>query len=555
MRRRRLGALIAIVLPSAACGGGDPGAIDAPSSTSTTISASSAVAPTINPTTTPAVVSTTTPSTGGDWLRHELTIDTTGLETQSGSPELPRLTLIDGAGDRLVAIGSYGGGVTVWTSTDLEVLRPVYSEVCCERIVSAWAHFAVFGDRWLLGGTEQRPTETGFESQSFVWWSDDQGVTWTAADDAVFSEQANRIDGFTVAGDVVIAHAVNDRAGLVQMPVWTDDFVEWTPVTIAADRPVESVQFFADGSSVWAIGSALREDGGYDRIWSQSADGGRTFGSSLPLTSDRFALERVGETLVGLPYVDQHEYVDEPAVGLELIAADGTVTSEPVDTGQWGDGALRASEWTVDPASGRRYAIVGRQRQANVLYCYSDPTGCWQPEAAIATTLDGIEWFDVVAPPISMQFSADLDLLSIDGHLLITTLTDEQHVTVDEWTGPGLPPFVDPPSYPPPDRSVPLYECCTPQIAIGETYRYPLGIGGCGGLFVGEQRWEPEQPLPDPMPTQWPKREVEMADGPQAYLFGTITLVADDTIEFGIEGVGTVATFHPRQDESDIICG
>jgi hypothetical protein len=493
---------------------------------------------------------------GGKWVEHAVPIDSSGIETQTGERSEQKIWTIEDMGDRLLAVGTYGGGFAAWESTDFRSFTPVYSEVCCGRSVSS-PHASAFGERWLIGGSERIVRNGGEVERSFVSVSDDHGRSWTIVDDPLFTERATRIDGFLVAGDVVIVEAVEEPAngGPISIPAWSTDLVTWTPIELPGDARVEGISLFGDGTSVWAVGSALRPDGDYDlELWT-STDSGRSFELISSLMSNSWSMTRVGDRLVTWPYVRQDVYRDEQAQAPTLTTASGTLTELAVDTGQWGDGDVRFGPSAIVPSDGRLYGVVGRLRYASVQYCYADPSGCWQWETALATSIDGVEWFDVAASNFESTFGNSGGMSARpDGSILIWASPDRSPtVEVIEWTGPGTPLLVDPEEYPPPDRSVPLFDQDI-QLEVGDTVRYPLGLGGCSGLYTGAKSWEPEQPLPDPIPSDWPSRTVEIADGPSAYLFGTVTLVADDTIEFGIDGVGTVATFHPRTEEPQYFC-
>ncbi|MFN8021857.1 MAG: hypothetical protein U0Q03_10055 [Acidimicrobiales bacterium] len=217
--------------------------------------------------------------------------------------------------------------------------------------------------------------------------------------------------------------------------------------------------------------------------------------------------------------------------------------------------------WRTTPAprtiDGRFYGLVGRQRLASVHYCYDDPDGCWQHEFVMVTTDDGVEWSDVVVPELDdMRLGSQTTLWTRpDGTILVTAADDSTGgVRLLEWTGASPPPTVDPAPYEPPDRSVPLVDPSA-SMSVGQVGRYPLGLGGCAGMYLDGRAWEPEVPLPDPPPPTWPVRDVQIADGPTAYVFGTVTKTADDTVEFSVADVGTVAVFHPRTAEPEYACG
>ncbi len=73
------------------------------------------------------------------------------------------------------------------------------------------------------------------------------------------------------------------------------------------------------------------------------------------------------------------------------------------------------------------------------------------------------------------------------------------------------------------------------------------------GPLDDRQRWEPDPPLPNPIPDSWPVRYETEVDHPINYLYGTVVRTGPESIEFSIADQGVVATFRPAA-EPEVFC-
>jgi hypothetical protein len=237
----------------------------------------------------------------------------------------------------------------------------------------------------------------------------------------------------------------------------------------------------------------------------------------------------------------------------------------PVDNGQWGD-RVWIEATTTDPTTGRFYAIVDRWLRATPDDCFVDHETCYEREIALVTSPDGQEWHDVATDTWSIDPESydrngllwDAHLLaSGDGSLMIWQGEVEGGVTIHRWTGPDLPPLIDPPGYDePPPFELELY--IDGPIEIGESFRFELPLDGCGSgaTYVDGVWWEPTPALHWPLPEAWPARFLGAADGPTGYALGTITRISGDSLTFSVADVGEVVTLTPASgDAGNSFCG
>lgn len=572
--RRCTGMWIAVgMLLAGACAGESTGVSSTDDGSMPSVHGATGSSAAVGPSTSPApgtapgttAVSTTVPAVAGDWDESAVVLSTEGIATQPDvPPELPDVHVIGSTSAGYLVAGSVNGGFTVWRSTNLASFEPVYSEVCCDRQLRA-ASIGELDGSILIGGTGWLgPDRT---EQAFVLRSDDGGASWVLIDDPVFRTAANRVDRFLSTGGVVIAEAVDDRATGAQpssVAAWSDDLVTWHPIDLPGRRSDDWPWFASDEHVVFGLAQRVDPDGFLQGwvVW-RSVDGGRTFDVAPALTgsvagSGGFVV--VDGSLVGLPSAIQRESGHVDAQGAAVLRAGGWELLPP-DTGAWGDGAAGLYPNGTTAAWDRTYALVGRETFASVHYCYDDPAACQTPETALMSSRDGTTWLTVAGFPRTQLVSEALTIANgvNDGIVVIAAVpqdpaTDrERFVHITRWTGVGPPTEAVAQGYPPPEIPVPLYDHAQP-LEIGEERRYPLPLGGCGGMYLGEQRWEPDSPIPDPPPANWPYKEANWVDGPRGFVYGRVRLVDADTIEFSIEGVGPVATFRPAPPP-ETVCG
>jgi hypothetical protein len=123
-------------------------------------------------------------------------------------------------------------------------------------------------------------------------------------------------------------------------------------------------------------------------------------------------------------------------------------------------------------------------------------------------------------------------------------------LVVTAWEGDAVPPTVDPPGYPEPDRPVPFFDD-DEGLPVGAERRYAWPLGDCGGMWIDAISWVPAV---EPDMTDWPIRDVEIDDGPTSFAYGRVTRLAEDAIEFSVEGTDTNVTLTPQTEAPEFSC-
>lgn len=562
VRYRFLASLVAAVVVASACESENAATSSTVTMTTEGESASTSTeaAPSTERTPTSSETSISTAVAIDAWERSSAVLVTAGIATQSNIPaRVPEVQAIGATSDGYLVAGLVNGGFVVWRSVDLESFEPVYTEVCCERYLRATS-IAEFDGALLIGGTG----EFGIErtEQAFILRSEDGGASWTLIEDPLFASEANRVDQIIVTDDLVLVETVDDREPGAQpqsAAAWSDDLTAWQPVELPGRQPEDWPWFTQSAETVFAV--SQRNDGpegGFGRwvIW-RSDDGGRRFVEASTLADVEIGgFFAVRDSIVAVPSTYQGEYRHLDARGLLVLDREGEWRELEPDTGTWGDGWVSAYPTSASEPSGRTYTLVTRTMRASVHYCYDDIDTCQQQETALLATEDGLAWRDVAGFPTTDGVRGEPMLLSTDAAGDIAVLAAghrDSQIHVTRWNAGSPPPVADNPDYGAPIIPVPLYDREQP-FNVGDERRYPLGLGSCGGMYVDEQRWEPDTPLPDPPPPDWPFRRLQIVDGPEGYVYGRIHRLTSDTIEFSIEGLGSVATFHPAPPP-EYFCG
>lgn len=562
MRSRLLVSLAAAtVAASSGCGGEEA----ARASTATTTaegdraptSIESAPSTELTPTSTEGSANT---SVDGDaWEQSSAVLVTAGIATQSDIPaEVSEVQAMGATSEGYLVAGSVNGSFAVWQSVDLESFEPVYSEVCCERYLRA-SSIAEFDGSLLVGGAGEFGVDR--TEQAFLLRSEDGGASWALIDNPLFTSDANRVDRIIVTDDGVLVETVDDRgSGRPQsVAAWSDDLTTWRPVELPGRQPEDWPWFARAAESVYAVSQRYEGPEGQSSGWMiwRSDDGGRRFVEASALADPRIgAILAVGDTLAAVPSNCRGEYCDEAVRGLIVLDGDGAWRELEPDTGTWGDGSIRAYQTVASERSGRTYALVTRTIRASVHYCYDDVATCQQRKAALLATEDGMTWHDVAGFPATDNVRGDPILLARDAAgdiVMLAASYQDPQIHITRWTAGSPPPVVDNPDYPAPVIPVPLYDDEQP-FNVGDERRYALGLGGCGGMHIDHQLWEPTSPLADPPPPEWPFRSEQWVDGPSGFVYGRVRRLTPDTIEFSIEGLGPVATFRPAPP-TEYACG
>lgn len=543
MMLRRLVVSIGVALLAATCAGSDETPAGSPDAA---VASSTTAVP-------DPVATTPEPAGGGEWVTTRPTFDDGGVASVEGVTM--DVVAIAAAGDAYFATGDIVGIPVIWRSADLEHFEVVYLD---ERTsgMSRWMRLesiTSFGDRVVVGGSGQQREGAGERiDRSFLFVSDDGGETWAEVEDPLFGEPFQRLDRLVAAGDALLIDLVDDEC--CGQPRWQPhrsiDLVEFDPVVLPGADDDAWGTFVDDGlGTTFAIESRWDDVGPRLIVWS-SIDGAQSWDRvELPVGGGRGIAPVAG----GLTILPDYGYGEVGPETLDVLAPSRIVgaevtTLEP-DVGQWGDDTARLTGQTMR-GSGRFYGVLRRQLRANPHYCFENIETCHDYEAALVTSSDGIEWFDLEHPGPEPFGQAEL-FATVDGHVALWRHPRDEAVEIEYWRGPDVPATVDPPGYDPPAVPVAMYDR-EEGLPIGTERRFAWGLGGCGGMYIDEISWVPET---QPDTTGWPIEEVQIEDGPSGYAYGRVLRVADDLIEFSIEGTEIVVPFAPHADDPEAVCG
>ncbi len=547
MRRLAVG-LATMALVATGCAGttgvADTGS--APTVLATTVPTGSGSATTTSVTDAPP---TTDPSPGreipaaGEWVTSIPVFESDGY-SNAVEPTLPRVDILTSAAGAYWAAGSIGGHPTIWRSDDLIDFKVVYFDDW--EPSPRWIRFSSlieFEGKVLAGGSGRGD---GNVERSYLLVSSDSGETWTDIDDPVLSTPFQRLDGLVASGGALLLDVVNDECCSTPgwQPVRTVDLQSFDPMILPESTAETWGSFIGDGiGTVWVV-ARIGEGDSAQAIWS-STDGGSSWVRSGAEVNFARGMAAVDGSLMLIPSTEGYDMVSGPGSTepLHLIRiADGSWSTLDDDVGQWGDGP--ASLFGInDPDTGRFYGIARRAIRANAHYCLDDVDTCAQPEMALVTSADGVDWFDVVGPELRPRHSKPF--MTVDGRIAIWSWPFDGNTndlpTVSRWVGDPIPPLVDPAGYPPPVAPVPLFDPAE-GLPVGTERRIVWGLGPCGGLFIDGISWGSAGP---PDTTGWPIRKVEISDGPSAVAYGRVTRLAEDSIRFTVEGTDAAVDLAP----------
>jgi len=547
MRRLAVG-LAAMALVAAGCAG-TTGVADAGSATKSPATTSTAGSESATTTNAADVPSTTVPSPArvipatGEWVTSVPVFESDGYNS-AVEPTLPSVDILTSAAGAYWAAGSIDGHSTIWRSDDLIDFRVVYFddwEPFPRRI--RFSTLIEFDGKVLVGGPGGGVSDV---ERSFLLVTSDSGETWTDIDDPVLSTPFQRLDGLLASGGALLLDVVNDEC--CDTPVWqpvrTVDLQSFDPVVLPKSTAETWGSFISDGAgTVWVV-ARIREGDLAQAIWS-STDGGSSWVRSGSEVNFARGMAAVDGSLMLIPASEGYDMVSGPSSTepRHLIRiSDGAWSTLDNDVGQWGDGP--ASLFGInDPDTGRFYGIALRALRANPHYCFDDVDTCAQPEIALVTSTNGVDWFDVVGPELRPRHTKPF--MTVDGRIAIWSWQLDGNTndppTVSRWVGDPLPPLIDPTGYPPPVAPVPLFDP-TEGLPVGTERRIAWGLGPCGGLFIDGISWASAEP---PDTTGWPIRKVQISDGPSAVAYGRVTRLAQDLIRFTVEGTDAAVDLAP----------
>lgn len=452
------------------------------------------------------------------------------------------ITAVD---DRWVAF-SDANGLAVHTSTDGFRWQLAHSAAKIAARVEIFG--TVDGDQGLIAfGTAQ----SRGQAERAVWRSTDRGISWEQLtpdpSETSTPEMASTVNAaWPIDGHIVFGGSVGagQYDGALRRPaVWilaNDGTLREVDVPSSATNDSSIGGFFTSGDRLVAFGHVTDSA----VLWMvESSDAGETWSTIAGAPQDQGgSIGVVHDDLVSVTWNGQVDVLGDNGW---IRRRDAAADSNAVDRDDWG----APVSWRDRVLS--LGAVVDR---ADENFCFDDVTTCRQARSVIRVSDDLATWRRVTAPPSG----GDLDvyeILATSRHrlLIVGQRVDEHYDAEDDeidseqiptawiYTANGeddFPTATDEPDEQPHRPKHPFVTSWDADLEVGTTYRAAIPIRGCGSgaLYDSDRRYATTEPWPDPpYPDDWPVRHESASDGPTEYLYGTITLTGDDTIEVGIE--------------------
>jgi hypothetical protein len=420
--------------------------------------------------------------------------------------------------------------------------------------VSAYATAGAVGDdELLLLGTTWEPGEV-------VAWTSPDGATWEAVEDltgfdgpAEVSAVVRTPDGYVAVGWLRIG---DGALGGWRATSWrSSDGRAWDQVPLASDGSTTSAVDLAvvDGDLV-----ALANSDRAPLVW-RSEDGGATWQrhdvlvDGAPARASLTALEVEGGVLVAAAT----EETDRGSAALVARSTDGGRTwSEVVlpaetalDVGHLGSVGVDddGTFWLAGSRSFDPFTDPDR--------CYADLERCaGPPRPLLLHSADAATWDEVDTGSLVTGEQLDVERIEApaEGGTAVLAVGEGGLTLLTSADGAAVLPVVAPPEVAEPDGTMPPLAEWEQDLEVGTVYRYPLYTHcGIGQLGVFDDRLWVQVDGPDAhtgageeIPEGWPQ-----AGGS---IYGYLTLVDEDTIEYSIEvGGEAVATYEPVDAEPD----
>ena len=387
----------------------------------------------------------------------------------------------------------------------------------------------------------------------------DDGRRWVRVATSGLDQRADvagiaATDGGFVAVGALRTGAVPSMEPSFAPAVWhSSDGGSWTveplAVTSEGEGGVRGV-VAVDGALV-----AVGQSGDEGTVW-RSTDAGATWQASRVDLGDQTSgsvwlqdIAVVDGTLVAVGQSDAGGGFSRPLIGTSDDGGDSwsRVGLEDATT----DGL---EIYGLEGGPGRVFVLGSRflDAYASPERCYTDLDACASDaDPVVLTSSDGTDWDELDLSRVSdSEYLAIHDVVVTSPGSIFLIGVDEQ---VTAWTWPeesGPPLTTTPPSPPATNREQPL-ATHGDQLEPGVTYRYPLYIH-CGmgylGKFNGTHWYLSDAPAGTPEtgaghvpPDNWPVA--------QQTVFGLITLVAEDRIEYSIPSGDVIAVYAPSDRE------
>jgi hypothetical protein len=439
-------------------------------------------------------------------------------------------------GNTVIVHGTSDGRLVSWTRSDGEFVR---SDIAVADGLVIVFDLAPFGGSAVLVGSD-------FEGLPRLWTSTD-GTAWTDVVTTGFDQPADVLALSASPEALYAAGGLRDGTGgpAVRPAIWrSTDGAHWdfvTPPETPANGAVRDVVAGPGGVIV-----AMQAEG-RGSIWRSVDDGLTLSPATVELDSAPFgwmveSIARLDERLVGVGTL----IGDTGPTLLSLVSFDDGVTwTSPPDDGAAPGGDGFGSR--VVAAAGAFWISMSEHNNAfsNPEACYRDLSSCQAgSRPVLLRSSDGLEWVEIDLDALSTSWIESVVDVAEQGVMLVGSSGGT--VQLETWTWPS---DAEPPRRPPPPEQPadePPLVSFDGDLTIGATYRFPLfihcGMGLLGNfndrwwfLVAGSTDWDPESDPAEAAPAHWPIAEQS--------IFGTITLVDADTIEYSIPSGEVIAVY------------
>jgi hypothetical protein len=380
---------------------------------------------------------------------------------------------------------------------------------------------------------------------------------WTSTDGSAWTEVATT--GLDLPADLLSLSAAPDAlyaagllregpdpaAGMFVPAIWrSTDAKHWEAVTTPGPEGRGHVSDLAVAAGSVIVTLNVNNSGS---IW-RSTNGGATWAPAMVDVPSNAgwqigSIARLGDRLVGVGVV-----VDDtgPAPLVVVSTDDGATwasSSEPMFTGEGGEGggnvvAAAGAFWISAMESGDGF-FDAEDCYRELLLCQS---GGARP--VLLRSTDGVEWVEIDLAPLSVSWIQSVLDVGDEGVMVVGRIVMSPRLETWTWASDNQPPRRPPPGEAAPDE-LPLV-AHGDQITVGETYRFPphvhCGMGLLGQfndrwwtLVAGSTEWDPATDPSEPPPVNWPIA--------QEFVYGTITLVDPDTIEYTTPSGEVIAVY------------
>lgn len=192
---------------------------------------------------------------------------------------------------------------------------------------------------------------------------------------------------------------------------------------------------------------------------------------------------------------------------------------------------------------GALLALIQVERRGGHEWCYVDASTCNVPSIEIVTSTDGVEW-QALPMPDDPSLVWGASLASMDGIAVIAEASDGQ---LQVWAAenPGPASTIEAPEPPELGFELVVYGG---NLELGVTYGFPFWTH-CGIDRLGELNGEVWGITEDHTANLSPDTNAFWGE----MLYGTVTLVAPDRIEYSV-GETLIAAYAPLEDPDEALC-